>query len=63
MYSSGGQPEEEPFMELKGVTRKLNAYFSGHQPGTMGTIKRLVNMDSFSGDGEDMNKVGKTAPG
>ena len=48
-------------MELESATGKLNAYFDGRQPEIMGMIERLVNMDSFSEDGEDVNKVGETA--
>jgi len=63
VYPSGGQPEKEPFMELESATGKLNAYFDGRQPEIMGMIERLVNMDSFSEDGEDVNKVGETVSG
>ena len=63
MYPSGGQPEKEPFIELESATGKLNAYFDGRQPEIMGMIERLVNMDSFSEDGEDVNKVGETVSG
>lgn len=37
--------------------------FDGRQPEIMGMIERLVNMDSFSEDGEDVNKVGETVSG
>ena len=50
-------------MELESATGKLNAYFDGRQPEIMGMIERLVNMDSFSEDGEDVNKVGETVSG
>lgn len=50
-------------MELESATGKLNAYFDGRQPEIMGMIERLVNMDSFSEDGEDVNKVGETISG
>lgn len=50
-------------MELESATGKLNAYFDGCQPEIMGMIERLVNMDSFSEDGEDVNKVGETVSG
>lgn len=36
---------------------------TGRQPEIMGMIERLVNMDSFSEDGEDVNKVGETVSG
>ena len=58
MYPSGGQPEK-----VESATGKLNAYFDGRQPEIMGMIERLVNMDSFSEDGEDVNKVGETVSG
>ena len=50
-------------MKLESATGKLNAYFDGRQPEIMGMIERLVNMDSFSEDGEDVNKVGETVSG
>ena len=50
-------------MALESATGKLNAYFDGRQPEIMGMIERLVNMDSFSEDGEDVNKVGETVSG
>ena len=50
-------------MELESATGKLNPYFDGRQPEIMGMIERLVNMDSFSEDGEDVNKVGETVSG
>ncbi len=46
-------------MELEKWTRQINAYFDERQPEIMAMIERLVNMDSFSADGQDVNKVGE----
>lgn len=46
-------------MDMDTWARRLDAYFDGRQPEILKMIERLVNMDSFSHDGRDVDKVGE----
>lgn len=50
-------------MDMEQWTRRIDAYFDARQADVMAEIERLVNMDSFSHDGADVNRVGEHIAG
>lgn len=47
-------------MELAQWKEKLDAWFNDKEPEMFALLERIVNMDSFSHDGGDVNKLGET---
>ena len=47
-------------MELTQWKEKLDVWFNDKEPEMFSLLERIVNMDSFSHDGGDVNKLGET---
>ena len=47
-------------MELAQWKEKLDAWFNDKEPEMFALLERIVNMDSFSHDGGDVNRLGET---
>ncbi len=47
-------------MELRDKAKLLFAWFNDHYEEMLGKIELIVNMDSFSHDGKDVNVLGET---
>ena len=47
-------------MELTQWKEKLDVWFNDKEPEMLTLLERIVNMDSFSHDGGDVNKLGET---
>lgn len=47
-------------MELAQWKEQLGAWFADKEPEMLTLLERLVNMDSFTSDGEKVNRVGET---
>ena len=47
-------------MELAQWKEKLDVWFNDKEPEMFSLLERIVNMDSFSHDGGDVNKLGET---
>ena len=50
-------------MELSQCKERLNAWFSDKEPEMLSMLERIVNMDSFTNDAADVNKVGEVVTG
>lgn len=46
-------------MELSQCKERLDAWFSDKEPEMFSMLERIVNMDSFTNDAADVNKVGE----
>lgn len=46
-------------MELQEQAKLLDAWFKAHYDEILATIETVVNMDSFSHDGQDVNALGE----
>lgn len=50
-------------MELSQSKERLDAWFSDKEPEMLSMLERIVNMDSFTNDAADVNRVGETVTG
>ena len=50
-------------MELSQCKERLDAWFSDKEPEMLSMLERIVNMDSFTNDAADVNKVGEVVTG
>ena len=50
-------------MELSQCKERLDAWFSEKKPEMLSMLERIVNMDSFTNDAADVNKVGEVVTG
>lgn len=50
-------------MELSQCKERLDAWFSDKEPEMLSMLERIVNMDSFTNDAADVNKVGEMVTG
>lgn len=50
-------------MELSQCKERLDAWFSDKEPEMLSMLERIVNMDSFTNDAADVNKVGGVVTG
>ena len=50
-------------MELSQCKERLDAWFSEKEPEMLSMLERIVNMDSFTNDAADVNKVGEVVTG
>ena len=50
-------------MELSQCKERLDARFSDKEPEMLSMLERIVNMDSFTNDAADVNKVGEVVTG
>lgn len=45
-------------MDLTVWKEQIDGWFADKEPAMFALLEKLVNMDSFSSDGEDVNRVG-----
>ena len=50
-------------MELSQCKERIDAWFSEKEPEMLSMLERIVNMDSFTNDAADVNKVGEVVTG
>ena len=50
-------------MELSSLAKQLDGWFSAHEAEMLERLETLVNMDTFSADGADVNAAGETVCG
>ena len=46
-------------MELALWKERIDGWFADKEPEMLALLERLVNMDSFTSDGDDVNRVGE----